>query len=66
LESLDDDALEQLSLYHTHNYIQNDNLIEGDGHLGDIYQLEPKQKPEVRIWNHRMMIPGAVILAPYP
>ena len=53
LESPNDDVLEQLSLYnHTRNNIQNDNLPEDHGHLGDIYQLEPKQKPDATILNH--------------
>ena len=52
LESPNDDVLEQLSLYHhTRNNIQNDNLPEDHGHLGDIYQLEPKQKPDATILN---------------
>ena len=44
MKSQDDDGLDQLSPWHIHNDILDDSLAEDNSHLGDIYQLEPKQK----------------------
>lgn len=44
VETHDDDGLDHLSVCHIRNNILEDSLAEDNSHLGDIYQLEPKQK----------------------